>query len=74
MNTHAPAAPGPLRRRPAAASRRPGTARTHVRRLRQDGSTYPAIATAAGLAPPPSPAWPPAAAGPPAAPPPPSSP
>ena len=29
----------------------PGPARAHVRRLRQDGSTYSGIASAAGLAP-----------------------
>ena len=29
----------------------PGSARAHVRRLRQDGRTYRAIAAAAGLAP-----------------------
>jgi transcriptional regulator with XRE-family HTH domain len=51
MSTHAPAAPGPLPDGPPQPAAHPGTARTHVRRLRQDGSTYAGIATAAGLAP-----------------------
>jgi transcriptional regulator with XRE-family HTH domain len=51
MSTHAPAAPGPLPDGPPQPAADPGTARTHVRRLRQDGSTYAGIATAAGLAP-----------------------
>ena len=51
MSTHAPAAPGPLPDGPPQPAADPGTARTHVRRLRQDGSTYQAIATTAGLAP-----------------------
>ena len=51
MSTHAPAAPGPLPDGPPQPAAGPGTARTHVRRLRQDGSTYAGIATAAGLAP-----------------------
>ena len=51
MSTHAPAAPGPLPDGPLQPAADPGTARTHVRRLRQDGSTYAGIATAAGLAP-----------------------
>ena len=51
MSTHAPAAPGPLPDGPPQPAADPGTARTHVRRLRQDGSTYADIATAAGLAP-----------------------
>jgi len=50
MSTHAPAAPGPLPDGPPQPAADPGTARTHVRRLRQDGSTYAGIATAAGLA------------------------
>ena len=51
MSTHAPAAPGPLPDGPPQPAADPGAARTHVRRLRQDGSTYAGIATAAGLAP-----------------------
>ncbi len=51
MSTHAPAAPGPLPDGPPQPAAGPGTARTHVRRLRQDGSTYVGIATTAGLAP-----------------------
>ena len=51
MSTHAPAAPGPLPGGPPQPAAGPGAARTHVRRLRQDGSTYAGIATAAGLAP-----------------------
>jgi len=50
MSTHAPAAPGPLPDGPPQPAADPGAARTHVRRLRQDGSTYAGIATAAGLA------------------------
>jgi transcriptional regulator with XRE-family HTH domain len=51
MSTHAPAAPGPLPDGPPQPAADPSAARTHVRRLRQDGSTYAGIATAAGLAP-----------------------
>jgi hypothetical protein len=51
MSTQAPAAPGPLPDGPPQPAADPGAARTHVRRLRQDGSTYAGIATAAGLAP-----------------------
>ena len=50
MSINAPAAPGPL---PDGPPHRhgPGAARDHVRRLHQDGRTYQAIATTAGLAP-----------------------
>ena len=51
MSTQAPAAPGPLPDGPPQPAADPGAARTHVRRLRQDGSTYAGSATAAGLAP-----------------------
>ena len=51
MSINAPAAPGPLPDGPPQPAAGPGAARAHVRRLRQDGSTYPAIATTAGLAP-----------------------
>jgi transcriptional regulator with XRE-family HTH domain len=48
INTPAPASPAPDGPPPPAG---PAAARAHVRRLRQDGGTYQAIATAAGLAP-----------------------
>ncbi len=51
MSINAPAAPGPDPDGPPYRQTGPGAARDHVRRLRQDGSSYPAIATAAGLAP-----------------------
>jgi transcriptional regulator with XRE-family HTH domain len=51
MSTHAPAAPGPFPDGPPQPAAGPGAVGTHVRRLRQDGSTYAGIATAAGLAP-----------------------
>jgi len=51
MSTRAPAAPGPLPDGPPQPAAGPGAARTHVRRLRQDGTTYQAIALAAGLDP-----------------------
>jgi len=51
MSTHAPAAPGPLPDGPPHRPAGPGAARDHVRRLHQDGRTYQAIATTAGLAP-----------------------
>ena len=51
MSINTPAAPGPLPDGPPQPAADPGAARTHVRRLRQDGSTYAGIATAAGLAP-----------------------
>ncbi len=49
MSINAPAAPGPLPDSPPHPAAGPGAARAHVRRLRQDGGTYQAIATAAGL-------------------------
>jgi transcriptional regulator with XRE-family HTH domain len=49
INTPAPASPAPDGPPPPAAG--PAAARAHVRRLRQDGGSYQAIATAAGLAP-----------------------
>ena len=48
IKTPAPASPAPDGPPPPAG---PGAARAHVRRLRQDGGTYQAIATVAGLAP-----------------------
>ncbi len=51
MSINTPAAPGPAPDGPPYPATGPGAARAHVRRLRQDGSTYQAIATAAGLDP-----------------------
>ncbi len=53
INTPAPTGPPPVGPpHPAAIpAAGPGTARARIRRLHQDGSTYQAIATAAGLAP-----------------------
>ena len=51
MTTNTPAAPGPLPAGPPHRPAGPGAARDQVRRLRQDGGTYRAIAAAAGLAP-----------------------
>jgi transcriptional regulator with XRE-family HTH domain len=51
MSINAPAAPGPLPDGPPHRPAGPGAARDHVRRLHQDGRTYQAIATTAGLAP-----------------------
>ena len=51
MSINTPAAPGPLPDGPPHRQAGPGAARAHVRRLHQDGRTYQAIATTAGLAP-----------------------
>jgi transcriptional regulator with XRE-family HTH domain len=51
MSINTPAAPGPLPDGPPHRPAGPGAARDHVRRLHQDGRTYQAIATTAGLAP-----------------------
>jgi predicted DNA-binding transcriptional regulator AlpA len=51
MSINTPAAPGPLPDGPPHRQASPGAARDHVRRLHQDGRTYQAIATTAGLAP-----------------------
>jgi plasmid maintenance system antidote protein VapI len=55
MSMNTPAGPGPLPADPpypaTSPAVGPGAARARIRRLRQDGSTYQAIATAAGLAP-----------------------
>ena len=51
MSIKTPAAPGPLPGGPPHRQAGPGAARAHVRRLHQDGRTYQAIATTAGLAP-----------------------
>jgi transcriptional regulator with XRE-family HTH domain len=51
MSINTPAAPGPLPDGPPHRQAGPGAARDHVRRLHQDGRTYQAIATTAGLAP-----------------------
>ena len=52
INTPAPAGPPPAGpQHPAASPAGPGAARARIHRLHQDGSTYQAIATAAGLAP-----------------------
>ena len=51
MSINTPAAPGPLPDGPPHPQPAPAAARDHVRRLHQDGRTYQAIATAAGLAP-----------------------
>ena len=51
MSINAPAAPGPLPDGPPHQQGSPGAARDHARRLHQDGRTYQAIATTAGLAP-----------------------
>ncbi len=51
MSINPPASPVPIPADPPDPATGPGSARAHVRRLRRDGSTYRAIATAAGLAP-----------------------
>ena len=51
INTPAPAARPAGPQHPAASPAGPGAARARIHRLHQDGSTYQAIATAAGLAP-----------------------
>ncbi len=51
MSISTPAAPAPDPADPPRRHTDPGAARAHVRRLRSDGRTYQAIATAAGLAP-----------------------
>ena len=51
MSINPPAGPVPGQAGPPYPVPGPGSARAHVRRLRQDGRTYRAIAAAAGLAP-----------------------
>ena len=51
MSINPPAAPGPAPADPPYPATGPGKAGAYVRRLRQDGRTYRAIAAAAGLAP-----------------------
>jgi hypothetical protein len=51
MSINPPASPVPSQAGPPYPATGSGTARAHVRRLRQDGSTYRGIAAAAGLAP-----------------------
>src|SRR5690348_15720985 len=51
MSINPQASPVPSQAGPPYSAAGPGTARAHVRRLRQDGSTYRGIAGAAGLAP-----------------------
>ena len=51
MSTSPPAGPVPLPAGPPDPAPGPCPARAHVRRLRQAGGTYRAIAAAAGLAP-----------------------
>src|SRR5437867_1563091 len=51
MSINPPAGPVPSQPGPPYPAARPGPARAHVRRLRQDGSTYRGIPPAAGLAP-----------------------
>ena len=51
MSINPPAGPVPRQPDPPYPATGPGPARAHVRRLRQDGSTYRGIAAAAGLAP-----------------------
>ena len=51
MSIKPPAGPVPSPAGPPYPAAGPGSARAHVRRLRQDGGTYRAIAAAAGLAP-----------------------
>ena len=49
MSINPPAGPVPAQPGPPYPAAGPGPARAHVRRLRQDGRTYRAIAAAAGL-------------------------
>ena len=49
MSINPPAGPVPGQAGPPYPATGPGPARAHVRRLRQDGRTYRAIAAAAGL-------------------------
>jgi hypothetical protein len=51
MSTSTPTPPRPTTPDPQSPAANPGAARDHVRRLRQDGSTYRGIAAAAGIGP-----------------------